>query len=336
MLTQFWDAMGGKLADRWLALSVPAVVFWFGGALAWLTGTNDWVMALSGLSRWLESLSVTGQFMILLLGLLGIGASGVVVARAGTPVLRLIEGYWPRALDPLARHLTGRIEKRMTSSVMRFSELERKKNEGTATEAEVKEHIRLDEEMHRWPARPPYLPTSVGNTLRAAERRPEDKYGLDAVTLWPHMWQVIPTTSRDDVGEARAALDNSVGAVCWGLLFLVFTPFSWWALPVGLAVAGAALFIWVPSRAQVYADQLEALFDLYRRQLYNALRWPLPRDPDHEREQGRLLTTYLWRGLEGPEPRFTDAPPQSTGTANGTQQPDVAHRRCIRRTKRRG
>jgi hypothetical protein len=324
MLTKFWEAMGGKLADRWLTASVPALVFWFGGALAWLARTNDWVTALSEVTLWVESPSVFGQFLMLVLGLLGIGASGVAVARACAPMLRLIEGYWPRALHPLARHLAGRVEERMKNSVIRFSELERKKHEGMLLEAEAKEHARLDEEMRRRPARPPYLPTRVGNTLRAAERRPEDKYGLDAVTLWPHLWQVIPETSRKEVGAARAALDSSVGAVCWGLLFLVFTPLTWWALPVGLAVAASALFIWVPSRAQVYADQVEALFDLYRRQLYDALRWPLPRNPDHEREQGRLLTTYLWRGIEGPEPRFTDASPKATGTKSGTQQPDTA------------
>ena len=324
MLTKFWDAMGGKLADRWLAASVPALIFWFGGALAWLAGAGDWATALSELNLRVASPSVFGQFMILVLGLLGIGASGVAVARANAPMLRLIEGYWPRALQPLARHLAGRVEERMKNSMIRFSELELKKHEGMWSEAEVREYARLDGEMRRRPARPPYLPTGVGNTLRAAERRPEDKYGLDAVTLWPHLWQVIPETSRKEVGAARAALDSSVGAVCWGLLFLVFTPLTGWALPVGLAVAASALFMWVPSRAQVYADQVEALFDLYRRQLYDALRWPLPRDPDHEREQGRLLTTYLWRGLAGPEPHFTDASPEAGGTKGGTQQPDIA------------
>ncbi|KQR80332.1 hypothetical protein ASF98_18735 [Arthrobacter sp. Leaf337] len=318
MLTKFWEAMGGKLADRWLTVSVPALVFWFGGALAWLAGADDWVMALSELTRWMESLSVFGQLMMLFLGLLGIGASGVVVARATAPALRLIEGYWPRVMRPLARLFASKVEERMKNSVTRFSELERKSHEGRVSEDEVKEHARLDEEMRRRPARPPYLPTSVGNTLRAAERRPEDKYGLDAVTVWPHLWQVMPETSRKEVGAARAALDSSVGAVCWGLLFLVFTPLTWWSLPIGLAVSASALFIWVPSRAQVYADQVEALFDLYRRQLYEALRWPLPRDPDHEREQGRLLTTYLWRGLGGPEPRFTDASPKRQEPHNGT------------------
>jgi hypothetical protein len=36
--------------------------------------------------------------------------------------------------------------------------------------------------------------------------------------------------------------------------------------------------------------------DLYRPLLCQALRWPLPTNPQEERELGKALTEYLWRG----------------------------------------
>ena len=35
MLADFWKAAGGKLADRWAAVSIPALIFWLGGLAAW-------------------------------------------------------------------------------------------------------------------------------------------------------------------------------------------------------------------------------------------------------------------------------------------------------------
>ncbi len=38
MLDKFWEAAGEKLADRWASTSVPAVIFWLGGLLCWISG----------------------------------------------------------------------------------------------------------------------------------------------------------------------------------------------------------------------------------------------------------------------------------------------------------
>jgi hypothetical protein len=141
-----------------------------------------------------------------------------------------------------------------------------------------------------------------------AESRPVGKYGLDAVVVWPHLWLVLPETTRQELGTARQALDSAARAFLWGLLFLAFTPWTPLAAPVGLAVAAAALYRSVPAAARVFADLVEAAFDLHRTALYQHMRWPLPANPQHERAEGKQLTTYLWRGLDAPSPQFTTPP----------------------------
>jgi hypothetical protein len=135
-----------------------------------------------------------------------------------------------------------------------------------------------------------------------------DKYGLDAVSLWPHMWLLMPDAARQELIAARATLDASVTAAVWGLLFLVFIPWSPWAAAVGLGVAAVTVLVWVPARAVTFAALVEAAFDLYRQDLYVQLRWPLPTSPYDERREGRRVTTYLIRGSNARTPRFTPLP----------------------------
>ena len=102
MLDKFWEAAGEKLADRWAGTSVPAVIFWLGGLLCWISGhggTSD----LRKVADWAGKQSAAVQLVILLTALLGVAASGVIVQRLATVGLRLIEGYWPSFADRLFR-----------------------------------------------------------------------------------------------------------------------------------------------------------------------------------------------------------------------------------------
>src|SRR5215831_4379802 len=99
MLTKFWEAVGGKLADRWVAVSVPALVFWFGGLLAWLYSQGG-VAGIQQPLEWLGQQPAPIQIGVLLALLIAVITSGMLVAELTTPVLRLLEGYWPARLDP--------------------------------------------------------------------------------------------------------------------------------------------------------------------------------------------------------------------------------------------
>ena len=123
------------------------------------------------------------------------------------------------------------------------------------------------------------MPTRVGNILRAAETRPYHRYGLEAVTVWPRLWLVLPDPARQELTTARGSVDASVAAAIWGLAFVAFTPLAWWAAPAGIPSPTAAVLWWVPARAEVFADLVEGAFDLYRTTLYQQLRWPVPSNP---------------------------------------------------------
>jgi hypothetical protein len=238
-----------------------------------------------------------------------VAGSGVVVQRLTQPALRLLEGYWPSWLDPARDRLVLRAERRIVSEEAEWQRLAQTVlSTATPTGKSFRAFRSLDHRRRRRPSTPADLmPTALGNILRAAECRPAAKYGLDAVAVWPCLWLLLPDQARQELAAGRMALETSVGSMLWGALFLIFTPWAPLAAPAGLAVAIAAFLLWIPARAEVFADLLESAFDLYRGNLYRQLRWPLPTAPEDEPAEGRQLTSYLWRGSEAPAPIFVVA-----------------------------
>jgi nitrate/nitrite transporter NarK len=98
VLTEFWKAVGGKLADRFAAVSVPALVFWLGGLAAWIVHQGN-LAAVTRRLAWLDRQGAGVQLTVLLTVLLAVAGSGIVVGELAAPVLRLLEGYWPRWAD---------------------------------------------------------------------------------------------------------------------------------------------------------------------------------------------------------------------------------------------
>ncbi|WP_171172131.1 hypothetical protein [Streptomyces sp. I05A-00742] len=319
MVSKFWETAGGKLAERWTAASVSAVTFALGGTVAWAHAGGGY-RALRRPAAWLAGQPAAAQAGVLLAALLVITACGSAVQRLTPTALRVCAGHWPAVSAPVRERLVRRQHRRYRSVQDRFQQLSPAVYGGTATPEERAEHGRLTARLRRFPAPDALMPTRLGNVLRAAESRPTDKYGLDAVAVWPHLWLLLPDTTRKEIAHARLALETSAAACVWGVAFLGFTPWSPWAVPAGLAVAVIARAGWLPARAETYADLVEAAFDLHRATLYRQLRWPLPTDPRDEYTQGRRVTTYLVRGLRGTDPVFTPvtpAPDAEGGTGQG-------------------
>jgi hypothetical protein len=305
MLDKFWEAAGEKLADRWASTSVPAIIFWLGGLLCWISG-NGGTGDLRRLADWAGRQSAPVQLIVLLTALLGVAASGVIVQRSATVGLRLIEGYWPPFAGRLVRWRTRAIAAKVGSLESRFQDLAGPVLESkSATAAQRAEFADIDQRLRRIPADGDYLPTKTGNILRVGERRSAEKYGLDAIVVWPRLWLLLPADTRGELSQARSALDSAVTSLIWGLLFVGFTALAWWALFVAIAVTLAMYLYWIPDRAAVFADLLESAFDIHRGLLYRSLRWPLPENPRDERVRGGQVTSYLMRGSDDDTPTFT-------------------------------
>jgi hypothetical protein len=108
----------------------------------------------------------------------------------------------------------------------------------------------------------PGRPTWSGDRLNAAAIRLEHDHHLDLVAVWPHLWLILPETTRAEITAARQALTRAISLTAWALLYLVLTVWWWPAalIALGLAVAG-----WWRIRAatDTYALLLEAATRLH-------------------------------------------------------------------------
>lgn len=307
MLLKFWEGLGDKLAERWLALLFsPALLFWAGGLLVWID-RFDWNTP----HHWWTGLPLLAQGLALCAVPLLVIASAALGAALQGPLLRLLEGYWPTWAVGLADDLVAGIARRRDSDEQRYQKLAQ--SQDTLGRHEREELARLEIGLREIPVNAnDLLPTRLGCLLRAAERKPAEKYGLDGVICWSRLWLLLPEATRGELNAARSALDKAVNLWLWGLLFIVWTPLSllphravatWWPLCAGLVVMLIA-YRQALAAARTFGLLLEAAFDLYRWSLYQSLGWRLPATPAQERESGAKLTQYLWRGADGPVPRF--------------------------------
>jgi hypothetical protein len=151
----------------------------------------------------------------------------------------------------------------------------------------------------RYPVHPRKLqsanvaPTRLGNLLRSAESYPQDRYGVDAVRVWPRLYHVLPEGLRASMGEARASMEFLlVIAFLAGLytafsttfLLIVAGPPPWF---VGSLLGGTGVSLiayWAAlTPAAIYGDHIRAAFDLHRLKLLQSIQMPVPATLDEER-----------------------------------------------------
>lgn len=327
MTAKVMESFGGKLAEQWVAtLLTPAFIFWLGGFLTAIQRWG-WNTLVTRYTAYPEPL----QIGILVGALCIVAASAFAVQRFDTPIIRLLEGYWFPWLRPVRQvcisyHYQRKQALIQQSQTLRTQEAQQNarlqtlrtsiETQGATslTQAEQDEYCQLNERLltatqqetltrirlalHNLPTNMDLMPTRLGNILRAAERRPLEKYGLDAIICWPRLWLLLPEPAKKDLQDARADLSNAARLWLWSILFLIWAAFgALWAIPLGILSALFAYYIWAIAAATTYGDLIEASFDLYRHSLYQSLRWNLPADPNEERRVGRQLTEYLWRGF---------------------------------------
>jgi hypothetical protein len=304
MLPKFLESLGENIAKEWLGkVLFPALVFWLGGLLAVCSNPKfGWkvVEPFVGDGKNVATFPLNQ----LILGLLVIAVSAAIVQRLELAVLRCLEGYWVPLLNPVRRWLVGRIETAGSKAKQERQQLFDRY--ASLTSEEMDKLVRLDWQRKQTPKQSDRLmPTRLGNILRAAERRPLEKYGLETVICFPRLWLLLPAEVKAELSEARSRLNSMVRIWMWSVLFLGWGYYSLWAIAVALGAAWFA-YGWMLDAAAVYGDLLESVFDLYRTLLYKSLRLPLPKNPTEELLSGKALTDYLWRGFVEPEPIFED------------------------------
>ena len=172
-----------------------------------------------------ENLYVVGALVLILTAILGFLLSGL-----NTYILKLFEGYvflnrfdflvqrQKRKANELAQkrerllRKIQRIEKR-TKYLKKTHYLAKLKNQyySVAAEYDTKFPPSIDQ----------VLPTGFGNILRAAEAYPGGRYGIDAVSFWPRLFQLIPDEYKKAINETRNELSFFVNAAFLAGIFFI-------------------------------------------------------------------------------------------------------------------
>ncbi|MEU3618293.1 hypothetical protein ABZ725_39130 [Streptomyces sp. NPDC006872] len=285
-MTGFLAELGRKLAERWFTLLVlPGLAYLLAAAVAVRLGQgdwHDWRVLWDGFAGLTEgepdrqnSLAVRAVLLVLAAVPLSAGVGAVAQALAA-PVERALCGPWPRPFAALSARLTAR-----RATAWRAAD-DAHHQGGDPASAARRNAVALI---------PPEHPTRLGDRLRAPAVRLDNEYGIDLATVWPRLWLILPTATRDTLTDTRARLDTAFALGGWALLYLLLAVLWWPAALIALAVVAVSRHR-AALAAEAYAELVESTVDLHLDRLLTRLAEPRPAP-----QQGRALTERLRRGL---------------------------------------
>lgn len=173
----------------------------------------------------------------------------------------------------------------------------------------------LDIKRHLWalyygyPEDPDdFLPTRLGNILRAAERYPYYRYRADTIVVWPRLYHLLPRQFVDDVEDARSTVEFLLVVSLWfaafGLGSLTLITLTGGPLLLGVvclqagALGAYAAYLSALPAAEEYGEQLRAGVELHRLQLLESLRLPAPKNLEEERVTWERLLRFVGAGYD--------------------------------------
>jgi hypothetical protein len=274
-MTTFLNAVGTKLADRWLALVVlPGALFIATAGVALLLGQSHW-HDVTLLRRPADEILVqpTGQgALVIVLALIGLAAGSSVVGLlvralgAGLERLLLIE-----ASNPVTRRLAARRRRRWQAANDAFEAALLDAGRATVTGADdtrdkVSEAERRNAVRNRIALTTPMRPFWYGDRFSSVDRRVLDAYQLDLASAWPRLWLVLPDAVRNELHAARTEWTTAVRSVVWGFAYVLLGALWWPAALIGIGTAAVGLRR-CRVTAAAFTDVVEATVDTHGRTL---------------------------------------------------------------------
>jgi hypothetical protein len=222
-------------------------------------------------------------------------AVAVVLNGLQTPLYRVLEGYvWPeRIRDRRIRH-----HRKARFSAQRTVEAE-------AMTGGLRYGLAL-EKLQRYPTIDSQVaPTALGNALRAFEVYGWEKYNLDSQTLWYELEAVAPDSLRTSVERARVPVDFAVSCAYLSAALSLIALLSAVAgngdrlgmLAIGMVTAllAAASYRLAVVSTRDWRASVQALVNVGRAPLAEALGVQLPATVEEERRMWRATTTFVRR-----------------------------------------
>jgi hypothetical protein len=316
MFTTFLRELEGYFDRHWiLSVFFPSLVFWSAGLLVY--------GAYSGFAstfRLWQAQSYEVQIILTLSGLAWVIFFALVLGNFQTSLIRFYEGYWQFYPLKIVRELrVGFYQARSRFLQKRIRELTEesellKAGEAVGTEGGERQLPRANRELREyereWLLFFPYeedkvMPTRLGNVIRAAELHAWSRYGIDAVIVWPRLHPFLPQAFISNLVNAKTAMTLMLMASALAFAFALIACTilalfgSSWILfllcALGLPLAWLCYLNSLHSAA-VYAEQIKAAFDLYRRDLLKSLHLKLPTTYEEEVEIWTDVTHLLYRG----------------------------------------
>lgn len=142
-------------------------------------------------------------------------------------------------------------------------------------------------------------PTRLGNVLRHYEADAGHPYGLDLVTVAPHLRLLAPSRHIEYIDDQRTQLDLTIRLVVISVLAAVESVLFLWRDGLWLLVAlvpYALAYIFYRGSiivAAEYGTALATVLDLNRFLLYEALHVRCPQTSRQERKKGADIVTVL-------------------------------------------
>lgn len=272
----FLNALGQKLAERWLTLLVlPGALFLATATTAHTIGQThalDYHHLTEQITHWAQAPATTnvgGQVVLLGAALATAAAAGLGAQGLGTLIQRTVLAAnwqtWPRPLRQRANTLVTRRHARWKAAAHHY----RQQLNADAHALAVHGH-RVDptsrlaaySAMQRIAAEEPARPTWSGDRVHAVSVRLERDQHLDLPLLWPHLWLILPETTRTEITTAEQALTRATTLGGWALLYATLTAWWWPAAPLAAVLALAARYRF-RSAVDTYAQLLEAAARLH-------------------------------------------------------------------------
>ena len=149
-------------------------------------------------------------------------------------------------------------------------------------------------------------PTALGNLFALMEEYPYDRYGIDAVAIWPRLHSLLPDAVKADISNQKLLLDFMLNLVTLAGIFgvegivvgLVRTPIQHALVGAGV---GALIVAWLLYRAAVGVTATMGLFvtsafDFYRGAVLEKLGLSQPPQVEDEQSLWLQIASFLRRG----------------------------------------
>lgn len=295
MFQTVFEKITGFLDQRFiLTVWIPSLFFW----VALLCLLAGWAKP-SMLLKWWQREPLEWQLGMIVLLLAWITLFARVLLSVLDSLFRVYEGYWKRL--PFLSSFKKRRQRYYAEKIRDL------KNSGN--DAEILSHFpptaKLDEVM----------PTRMGNILKNSEIYPELRYGMNAVLMWPRLYNVLPDGMTKNFAAAATELEFMLVISTLGVAFafaggiIATTLLPWYVVPI--CFLGSLLVAWLGYEgalrsASSYNLLVKAAFDLHRGTLLKTIGW-LPATSYHKEKAQWQRISQLW--LHGPIPTVEGALP---------------------------